>query len=1162
MDVTCGVCGQVNDAGRKFCGECGSPLTLACGACGTPNPAGTKFCGECGASLTEEARPAAPAAPPQAERRLVSVLFADLVGFTTASEGRDAEDTRELLTRYFDLARTTIERYGGTVEKFIGDAVMAVWGAPVATEDDAERAVRAALELVDAIPTLDAGLHARVGVLTGEAAVTLGATDQGMVAGDLVNTAARIQAAAQPGTVLVGDTTHRATGASIAYVDAGAHELRGKSEPVPLFRAERAASRPHDEDRAGGLEAPFVGRAGELRVLKDLFHASVDEARARLVSVVGVAGIGKSRLSREFEKHVEGLATQVWWHRGRCLSYGDGVAYWALAEMVRARSGIVENEEPLSAGAKLRSMVAEHVADPTERAWVEPRLLHLLGLTDRSAPDREDLFAAWRRFFERLAENGPLVMVFEDLHWADEGLLAFVDYLLDWARHHPIFVLTLSRPELADRHPGFPGSTRSATTLPLDPLDDDAMDQLLTGLVPGLPDDVRARLREAADGIPLYAVETVRMLRDRGILDGDVAIDEIARLEVPETLHALIAARLDALPKQERLLLQDAAVLGKTFTSRGLSALSGLTEDAIQPLVADLVRKELLGVETDPFSAERGQLGFLQALVQRVAYETTVRRERRRRHMAAARFLASDAGLDPDEIAEVIATHYLDAYEAEPDADDREEVRAEARVWFTRAAERAASLAASLEAQRAHERAADLTGDDVERGRSLARAGELAAMGGRIDEAESLLEEAIAILAAADLRSETAAAQVRLGEVMFVTGRGEEAIARLESALAAHEAEADEVAVATVSAELSRALYFEARPGEALEHAERALDLAERLQLDQVVVQALMNKALVLEYHPNERLGLVRQALALAEESSDDRGALRACMNLSYLLSLSGRSTEAVQVVERGIALARRRGERIWERNLTTNLVAELIRRGSWDDAERAFAEAVELSSAANPVHAASALDIADVALRRGDDERVVELTRPFAVQPESANIQQRHNVVLARLLVATAEGRHGDVVTECLRGLRDTEVASLPMAVEDLTDIGGEAAHAAGSAAALAEIVALARTPGTTFHVPAARKLLLHVARIAALEGASEPRWDEAVAALRGGEPYWLGTALLEQAEWLLEHGRVEEAPRLLGEAREIFERLRAAPRLDRLAGVEARLAEARVPA
>ncbi len=309
--VDCAICGQANDDVRKFCGECGAPLQRSCSSCGAANPPNVKFCGECGTSLVAQAAPPPVSVATQAERRLVSILFADLVGFTAASEGRDAEDTRELLTRYFDTARQIVERYGGVVEKFIGDAVMAVWGAPVANEDDAERAVRAALELVAAIPALDAALQARAGVLTGAAAVTRDAEGQGMVAGDLVNTASRIQSAAEPGWVLVGEATRRAAEAAIAFEEAGAHELKGKAEPVPLWRALRVVAARGGEGRSTGLEAPFVGRDRELRLAKDVFHATAEEGHSHLLSVVGVAGIGKSRLAWEFEKYVDGLVEQA-----------------------------------------------------------------------------------------------------------------------------------------------------------------------------------------------------------------------------------------------------------------------------------------------------------------------------------------------------------------------------------------------------------------------------------------------------------------------------------------------------------------------------------------------------------------------------------------------------------------------------------------------------------------------------------------------------------------------------------------------------------------------------------------------------------------------------------------------------------------------------------
>ena len=626
--MICPSCATENQPAAKFCVECGTGLALACPSCGAPHSPGQRFCAECGTALasapTDTPAPARQA--PAAERRLVTVLFADLVGFTAASEQRDAEETRELLSRYFDTSRRLIELYGGTVEKFIGDAVMAVWGAPVANEDDAERAVRAALDLVASVSELDASLDARAGVLTGEAAVTIGAEGEGMVAGDLVNTASRIQSAAEPGTVLVGEATKRATEAAIAYEPAGEHEMKGKTEPVPLFHALRVTAGRGGAQKPAGLEPPFVGRDRELRLVKEHFHGCAEEGKAHLVAVSGIGGIGKSRLAWEFEKYADGLAENFWWHRGRCLAYGEGVAYWALAEMVRMRARILEDEAPEPALAKLRASIEEHVKDADERAWLEPRLAHLLGLAERTAPDREDLFSAWRLFFERLAEQGAVVLVFEDLQWADAGLLDFIEYLLEWSRNHPLFVLALERPELAERRAASGAGGRNATTLSLEPLSGAAMEELLTGFAPGLPEDLRTQILARAEGVPLYAVETVRMLLDRGLLarEGDVyrPTRPIEALDVPETLHALVAARLDGLAPEERRLLQDAAVLGKSFTKAGLVALSGLGEAELEPLLTSLLRKEVLSVQADPRSPERGQYGFLQDLLKRVAYET------------------------------------------------------------------------------------------------------------------------------------------------------------------------------------------------------------------------------------------------------------------------------------------------------------------------------------------------------------------------------------------------------------------------------------------------------------------------------------------------------------------------------------------------------------
>ncbi len=792
--MICSSCGTENRQGRKFCSSCGTPLAFACPTCGAANEPDDRFCGECGTPLAgttlDAMRPLDVA--PVAERRFVSVLFADLVGFTTLSESRDPEEVRELLSRYFDTARRLIGRYGGTVEKFIGDAVMAVWGAPVAKEDDAERAVRAGLDLVAAVATLGEDVSApdlalRAGVATGEAAVTLGAEGEGMVAGDLVNTASRVQSAAAPGTVLVTEPTRRATEASIVYEDAGAHELKGKAEPVHLARPVRVIALVGGQLRSTGLESPFVGRAREFRLLKDLFHASGEDRKAHLLSVTGIAGIGKSRLSWEFFKYIDGLAETAWWHRGRCIPYGEGVTYWALAEMVRMRARIVEDEPPELSSEKLRAAIAEHVPDEEDRRFVEPRLMHLLGLEERTAPSREDLFAGCRLFFERMSDRWPVVLVFEDLQWADESLLDFIEYLLEWSRNHPLFVVALARPELLERRPTWGAGRHGSTSLSLEPLSDDAMDDLLRGMVPGLPDELRVRIRDRAEGVPLYAVETVRMLLDRGLVkrDGDrfdVAGD-VEELAVPETLQALIAARLDGLTPDERMLLQDASVLGKRFTRAGAAALMGRAEDELDPMLTSLVRKELLDLQMDPRSPERGQYGFLQSLVQKVAYETLAKRDRRARHLAAADFIERTWTGDEDEIVEVIASHLLEAYRLAPDADDAAEVRGRARSMLARAGHRAQSLAAMQLARGYFERASELTDEPSEQAKLIEQAAACAFATAAIEDVTALSERARELYERAGDAHGAARASAKIGETLWLGGQPDDGAERMERAL-------------------------------------------------------------------------------------------------------------------------------------------------------------------------------------------------------------------------------------------------------------------------------------------------------------------------------------------------------------------------------------------
>ncbi len=610
MQAICGSCGSPNPATGRFCGECGRPLSAQCPACGVTALAGQKYCHDCGrpisphGSIRSNGGPAtphdpAPTGPSVAQRRVCSVLFADLVGFTPLSESRDPEEVRELLSRYFETARTVIGRYGGVVEKFIGDAVMAVWGTPVAGEDDAERAVRAGLDLAAAVTLLGEqaalpGLAARVGIVTGEVAVNLAATNQGMVAGDAVNTASRVQAAASPGSVWVDEVTHRLAAPAIGFDDAGRHSLKGKADQVQLWAATRVLSGVGGAQRVDGLEAPLLGRDAELRTVRELFHATVERRSPRMVLVSGPAGVGKSRLGWEFEKYIDGLADQIWWHRGRCLSYGDGVVFWALAEIVRQRLGIAEEDPTDVAAGKLADGLRTHVTGAEEREYIAIRLGRLLGVPvapgTGKALSREELFAGWRLFFERLAEQRPVVLLVEDAQYADAGLLEFLDHVVDWARAVPIFVLVFARPELEHTHPNWAGG-RNRTMLTLDPLDPRSMDDLVEALVPGMPAAARSAITGQAQGIPLFAVETIRSLIDRDVVvprDGIYRlVGDLGALSVPDSLHALLAARLDALDPDLRTLVADAAVLGTSFPTEALAAVSidtRLDTDVLQKL--------------------------------------------------------------------------------------------------------------------------------------------------------------------------------------------------------------------------------------------------------------------------------------------------------------------------------------------------------------------------------------------------------------------------------------------------------------------------------------------------------------------------------------------------------------------------------------------------
>jgi class 3 adenylate cyclase/tetratricopeptide (TPR) repeat protein len=1146
--VVCVTCGTANDPATKFCVQCGSRLASACLACGSPLKDGVRFCGECGTPVSAEL-PAGPVArmaetpAPVAERRLVTVLFADLVGFTPFSEGRDAEEVRDTLSRYFEISRELIGRYGGTVEKFIGDAVMAVWGTPTAHEDDAERAVRAALELVEAVPALGPGIQARAGLLTGEAVVTLGATDQGMVAGDLVNTASRLQSVASPGAVLVGEATHRAANKAIAFEPAGEHQLKGKASSVAAWRALRVVAELGGRNRSETLEAPFVGREAEFRLLKDMLHATARERRARLMSVIGIAGIGKSRLAWEFEKYLDGVVEQVRWHSGRSPAYGEGMTFWALGEMIRSRAGLLETDDQETTRTKVAATVGKWVPDEAERSWIESALLALLGAGDPPAGGRDALFAAWRTFFERIAARDTVAMVFEDLHWADAGLLDFIDHIVEWSRDYPIYIVTLARPELLERRPDWGAGKRNFTAISLEPLNPGQMRQLLEGLVPGLPEATVRAIVTRAEGVPLYAVEMVRVLVSDGRLveaDGVYRpVGDLGNIAVPETLHALIAARLDALEPADRALLQNAAVLGQSFGLAGLADITGATADDLEPRLRVLVRKEVLAHKADPRSPERGQYSFVQALIREVAYNTLARPERKARHLAAARWFESRG---EEELAGALAAHYLAAYENAPPGPEADALAVQARIALKGAGDRAAGLGSHLQAMSFYDQALTVSANKLERVELLLRAADAATLVGRHDDAEGRARQALELEVEQAHRNGVAGATATLGRVILNAYRAAEALEVLEPAARDFADIPDDPAVIAMGGQLSRAYFFLEQNQRAIEVADQVLAAAEHANLLPIVADTLITKgsALCNLGRAYEGVGTIRTGQALAEANELHDLVFRALANrVGFEITMDPRTSYTT--AREGLALSHRLG---WQSNptLVVNFAGAAMRVGEWDAALEETGRALERDF--EPVDwvqiAGTRLVIKALRGEMAADER-----RQFDRLCEQLDLDAvRLSILDVESWGAFAEGRHDEAYQRWLAFARESALNA-----PDTLTMAGRVAIWDSDLPRAREAAALLDATG--IHGPA-----LEITRRGLRAGilALDNRRAEAVATyrevLRGYRD--LGLVLDEALigiEMLIVLGPADPAARAAADrAREVLEGLRARPLLERL--------------
>jgi class 3 adenylate cyclase/tetratricopeptide (TPR) repeat protein len=897
--------------------------------------------------LQEAVRPSAE------ERKVVTVLFCDLVGFTAASDQADPEDVRAKLRPYHSMLRKEIERFGGTVEKFIGDAAMAVWGAPVIHEDDAERSVRAALRILQAIAELNEAhpgleLQVRIGINTGEAVVALGARPEqgeGFVTGDVVNTASRLQTVAPTGGIVVGDITYRTTSDAFEYDELAPVPVKGKEERVPIWRVKAARGRLTAELERPAT--PFVGRDDDLAWLQQSYRRSLKDSSIQLVTVTGEPGVGKSRLIAELHRFVGEQHHPVSWRQGRCLPYGEGITFWALGEVVKAQAGILESDSQVEARRKLEAAVRAVLEDDSEQEWLLERLALLVGANGSSSPsaDRLELFTAWRRFLEAVASRTPLVLVLEDLHWADDALLDFIDHLVDYSSGVAILMICTARPELYERNPMWAGGKRNATTIALSPLTDEDTSRLVGALLSQavLPVETQLELLERAGGNPLYAEEFVRMLSDRGLLERrgqgvTVGIREGAAL--PESIRALIAARLDTLPLDRKRLLQDASVIGKVFWSGAVAFMAELDEAEVKEGLHELARKELVRPQRTSSVKEQAEFSFWHGLVRVVAYSQIPRAARGRKHRRAAQWIERLAGERVADHAEILAHHLteaLDLLAASGATSEALELHDQAMRWLRLAGDRVLGIDARR-AEAHYLKALEITPlEGPDRAELLVKTASAQHRAGKETQAEALLQEAVEAFGALGEQVRRGEALVLLFHVLRDHGQTVQARTVLTEAIEALEREPPGPELARAYVATARDLSLASRAG-ALVWAEKAFSMCWQLGMSNEAARVLQFVGMSrCEVGDLGGLDDLREALRMALDGDLDSPVIASAYNnLAETVSRYEGPKEGLDLRRAGIELAERRGVP-WEAfHMRAASVLHLDELGQWDDALQA----------------------------------------------------------------------------------------------------------------------------------------------------------------------------------------------------------------------------------